>query len=129
MRSRLLVLPALLLGALLVSAPSALAGPPMTTLKVEVKTLSDKPVERASVIVTFVSGRDYVKLGKKIHTTWQTKTNQEGVAKMPPLPQGNIRVQVISKGYMTFGQIFEVTEEERTIEVKLSPPQPQYSAH
>jgi hypothetical protein len=38
-------------------------------------------------------------------------------------------VQVIAKGYQTFGNTFEVEEEEKTIEVKLNPPQPQYSAH
>jgi len=36
---------------------------------------------------------------------------------------------VIAKGYQTFGQTFEVMEEEKTIEVQLNPPQPQYSAH
>jgi len=124
MRLRLLALP-----LLLVAAIPAFAEPPMTRLKVEVRTLSDKPVERASVIVTFVQGRNYIKLGKKVMTTWQTKTNHEGVAKIPALPQGDIRVQVISKGYKTHGEIYQVNEEERTIEVKLSPPQPQYSAH
>jgi len=124
MRLRLLALPLLLVAAL-----PALAETPMTVIRVEVKTLNDKPVERAGVIVTFVQGRNYIKLGKKVMTTWQTKTNHEGVAKMPALPQGDIRVQVISKGYQTFGQVYQVNEEERTIEVKLSPPQPQYSAH
>jgi hypothetical protein len=101
----------------------------MTNLRVEVRNTSDKPVDRASVTVKFVAGRNYIKLGKKIVTSWETKTNQEGVAKIPPLPQGKIRVQVIAKGYQTFGQSFEVDETERTIDVKLNPPQAQFSAH
>jgi hypothetical protein len=36
---------------------------------------------------------------------------------------------VIAKGFQTFGEIFEVDEEEKTIEVKLNPPQAQYSSH
>ncbi|HEY3442186.1 MAG TPA: carboxypeptidase-like regulatory domain-containing protein [Paludibaculum sp.] len=115
---------------LLLALPGVvLADPPMTTIRIEVKTYSDKPIDRASVIVKFVEGRDYIKLGKKIQTSWQLKTNQEGLAKIPAVPQGKIQVQVIAKGYQTFGQVFEVNEAERTIEVKLNAPQPQVSAH
>jgi len=126
MRLRLLAAFSLLLLAL---PGVVLADPPMTTIRIEVKTYSDKPIDRASVIVKFVEGRDYVKLGKKIQTSWQLKTNQEGLAKIPAVPQGKIQVQVIAKGYQTFGQVFEVNEAERTIEVKLNAPQPQVSAH
>ena len=124
MRYRIL-LPALLWVAALV----LWAAPPMTKLTVEVKSLTGKPVDRASVVVKFVEGRSYVKLGKKIRTTYELRTDQEGVAKIPEIPQGKIQIQVIAKHYQTFGKIFEVDEEEKTIEVKLNPPQPQYSAH
>ena len=106
-----------------------LADEDMTTLRIEVKTLGGAPVERASVIVRFVEGRSIAKLGKKIRTTWETRTNMEGVAKIPPLPQGKIMIQVIAKGYQTFGKEFEILEPEKTIEIKLNPPQPQYSVH
>jgi len=112
-----------------VFAAPVFGDPPMTTLRIEVKTLSDKPIDRASVIVRFVEGRSKIKFGKKIMTTYQLKTNQEGFAKIPPLPQGKIRIQVIAKGYQTFGDTFEIEEEERTVEIKLNPPQPQFSAH
>jgi hypothetical protein len=36
---------------------------------------------------------------------------------------------VIAKGYQTFGDTFDVDEDERTIEIKLNPPQKQYSSH
>lgn len=105
------------------------ADPPMTKLRIEVKTLGDKPVERASVVVRFVKGRSAVKFGKKIRTHWEMRTNQDGVAAIPPIPQGEITIQVIAKGYQTFGQKVDVEEEEKTVEVKLNPPQPQFSAH
>ena len=114
---------------LLFLAVTLVADPPMTKLRIEVKTLSDKPVERASVVVRFVEGRSVAKLGKKITANWETRTNQDGVVRIPAIPQGKVRIQVIAKGYQTFGEIFEVTEEEKTIEVKLNPPQPQFSAH
>jgi hypothetical protein len=119
----------LLIAGVMVIGVSLLAAAEMTTLTVEVKTPSGNPVDRASVIVKFVKGRAKMKLGKKILKTWETRTNQEGVVKVPPIPRGTIQVQVIAKGYQTFGQLFEVDEEQKTIEVKLNPPQDQYSSH
>jgi hypothetical protein len=118
-----------LLGALVISAAPALADPPMTRLRIEVKNIYGKPVDRAAVVVRFVEGRSVAKFGKKIITRWELRTNQEGVAKIPPIPQGKIQVQVIARGYQTFGKVFEVKEEEHTVEVKLNPPQAQYSVH
>ena len=101
----------------------------MTTLRIEVKSLEGKPVDRAGVIVRFLEGRSVAKLGKKIKTEWEIRTNQEGVAKIPPIPQGKIQIQVIAKGYQTYGATIEVNEEEKTVEIKLNPPQAPYSAH
>ncbi len=101
----------------------------MTNLKVEVKTLGGNPIERASVVVRFVEGRSVAKFGKRIRTNWEMRTNQDGVVKIPPIPQGKILIQVIAKGYQTFGQTYEVNEEEKTIEIRLKPPQPQHTEH
>src|SRR5262245_820570 len=105
------------------------ADTPMTKLSVEVKTLTGKPVHRASVVVRFVEGRSVVQLGKKIRTTYELRTAQEGLAKIPAIPQGKVLVQVIAKGYQTYGQALDIDEEEKTVEVKLNPPQAQYSSH
>jgi len=115
--------------ALLVCAPALWAAAPMTKLNIEVKSYGGTPVDRADVVVRFVKGRSPIKLGKKIRTTWEMRTNQEGLAKVPAIPQGSILIQVIAKGYQTFGGTFDVDEEEKTLEIKLNPPQPQYSAH
>ena len=116
-----------LLAALSVSLLSA--DTPVTKLKVEVQTLSGKPIDRAAVIVKFVEGRSVVKLGKKEMTRWEIRTNQEGVARLPSIPEGKVRVQVVAKGHQTFGDTFDVEGEEKTITIKLNPPQQQYSAH
>jgi uncharacterized GH25 family protein len=105
------------------------AGPEMTTLTIHVATQSGKPVPDASVVVKFVQGRSKVKFGKKIRTEYELHSNQDGIAKIPPIPQGTILVQVIAKNYQTFGQNFDVDQEEKTLDVVLSPPQPQYTAH
>ena len=119
----------LLLTLLLVCAVVAQAAAPMTKLNITVKTQSGKPVDRASVIVRFIEGHSIIKLGKAIRTTFELRTNQEGEVSIPTIPQGKIRVQVIAKGYQTFGEIFDVTEEEKDIDIKLNPPQQQYTAH
>src|SRR5258705_13505026 len=115
--------------ALLLAAFAGSASAQTTKLRIEVRSLSDKPIDRASVLVRFVEGRSVAKLGKKIRTSWELKTNQDGVASVPPIPQGKILVQIIAKKYQTFGQQFDVNEEEKTLEIALKPPQSQYSAH
>lgn len=105
------------------------AAAPMTTLTIQVKSKSGKPVESASVIVKFVKGRSVAKLGKSIRKEWELRTNQEGRVKIPPIPQGQILIQIIAKDYQTFGQTFDIDEENKTVDIELNPPQPQYSAH
>ena len=118
-----------ILAILLAIASPLLADPPMTKLRIEVRNQADKPVDRAGVIVRFAEGRSIAKFGKKIRTHWELRTNQEGVVTIPPIPQGKILIQVIAKGYQTFGEYIEVNEEEKTVPVNLKSPQPQYSAH
>ena len=106
-----------------------LAETPMTTLTIEVKNDSGKAVEDASIVVRFIRGHSALKLGKGIRREWELHTNQEGIAKIPPIPQGTILIQVIAKNYQTFGENFDVDTEQKTVEIKLKPPQAQYSAH
>ncbi len=87
--------------ALPVSFPAAAAD--LTKLKIVVTTRSGRPIDRADVIVRF-GGRSVVKLGKMVRTTWEMRSSQEGVAEIPDMPKGKIRMQVIAKGYQTFGQ-------------------------
>ena len=113
--------------ALPLSFPAS-ADDDITKLKIVVMTRSGRPIDRADVIVRF-GGRSIVKLGKMVRTTWEMRSSQEGVAEIPDMPKGKVRIQVIAKGYQTFGDTFEVNEDERTIEIKLNPPQKQYSSH
>jgi len=114
---------------LLASLAAGALAAPMTKINIVLKDQAGKPVDHASVVVRFVQGHSVVKLGKAIRTTFELRSNQEGEARIPSIPQGKIRVQVIAKGYQTFGQIFDVTEEEKTLDITLNPPQQQYTAH
>jgi hypothetical protein len=122
---RCLALPALLLWAF-----SALGDDtPMTKIVIRVRTQAGRPIDRAEVVVNFIEGRSIAKLGRNVRKTYDLRTNQDGEAKIPSIPQGKIKILVNAKGYQTFGEVIEISEEEKTVEVKLNPPQPQYSAH
>jgi len=115
--------------ALLALFSGLAAAAAMTRLNIVVKTQGGRPIDRASVVVRFVEGHSVIKLAKEIRTTFELRTNQEGEAQVPSIPQGKIRIQVIAKGYQTFGQVFDVTDDEKEIPITLNPPQQQYTAH
>jgi hypothetical protein len=122
----------LLLAAVLL--PAALAQPitgPMTKLTVAVHTPGGHAIDNAEVIVRWHANKKHPaeRYGKEVNTTFEMRTNQEGQATMPSIPQGSILVQVNAKGYQTYGKVIDIDETEKTIEVALNPPQQQYSAH
>ncbi|HYM10399.1 MAG TPA: carboxypeptidase-like regulatory domain-containing protein [Bryobacterales bacterium] len=91
-----------------------------TKITVRVRDHNNEPVDRAAVIVKRMRG-------KHVKTSYELRTSQEGTAPLPPLPQGTFLIQVIAKGYQTYGEKFTVTEPEKTIDIRLSPPQAQFS--
>jgi hypothetical protein len=118
-----------LLTIALAAAVLVVADSPKSTIKVEVKNQYDKPVENASVILDFLGSRQITKMGKRKGVHWEVHTNQQGMASFPPVPYGTIQLQVITKQYQTYGEKFEVDSDEKKFDVKLNPPQSQYSAH
>ena|ERR1700722_5368290 len=117
-----------LLAAVLLTVALPLLADDKTKLSIHVTNEFDKPVTNASVIVKFKQGINPIKMSK-IRKEWEMRTSQEGMAKIPSIPKGKVLIQIIAKNYQTFGETFDVTEDERTIEIKLNPPQAQYSAH
>lgn len=131
MRSILNLIGLVVLGQALLglTAGIALAEPPMTKITVHVTDPHDKPVGSASVIIRFVSGHSVLKLGRGTKTEWELQTNQEGSITLPRIPQGKILVQVIAKGFQTYGENLDIDEQQKTVEVHLKLPQAQYTAH
>ena len=115
---------ALLVVLTFVAALLTAADPTKLTVHV-VSAVNGKPIDRASVIVRFKEGLG-VNL-KKIQTSWETKTNQDGNVTLPSMPQGKVQIQIIASNYQTFGDMFVTDKPEQTIEIKLNPPQQQYS--
>jgi hypothetical protein len=108
---------------------AALADDDVTKIRVQVLNLQDRPIDQASVVVRFVKGRSIKKLGTRVMTNWELRTNKEGWVDIPAIPRGDIRLQVIAKGYQTFGDLLNVDEPEKVIKVNLKPPQSQFTSH
>jgi uncharacterized GH25 family protein len=105
------------------------AAAPQTAIRVTVKDQYDKPIDNAAVILDFLGSHQITKLGRRGQTHWEVHTNQEGLAHFPPIPQGTIQLQVVAKNHQTFGKKFDVDTDQKTIDVKLNPPQQQYTAN
>jgi hypothetical protein len=50
------------------------------------------------------------------------KTNEDGTVKVPAVPQGKILIQVIAKGWHTFGKWYDIDKAQDTIAIKLEAP-------
>lgn len=92
------------------------------TAKLHILVLTDqgKPVGNASVYVRFYTEGGLLHHDKLAEL--DLKTNQDGSVKVPPIPQGKVLIQVIAKGWHTFGQWYDVDKDEESIEIKLEPP-------
>ena len=77
-----------------------------------------KPIPYASVYVKYTEGR-FLRKDKKEELSG--KTNEEGKAIIPGVRVGKVTVQVVAKGWKTYGQHYEVTGPQQTLEIKLKP--------
>lgn len=77
------------------------------------------PVTEASVYVKFTVVR---KRAKDQKLEFDLKTNQEGVARAPDIPQGKVLIQIVATGWKTFGQYYDVDNDQQTIHIALERP-------
>jgi hypothetical protein len=96
---------------------------PPPTARVEVTILRDhdsKPIENASVIFHLVGDQGNMEL----------KTNEDGKAVIDVLPIGStIRLQILAKGFQTFGEDYKVEKDTLNLGVRLKRPGEQYSIY
>jgi hypothetical protein len=94
--------------------------PATTKLRIMVTNSRNDPVANASVYVRFNTS------GGLLHhdqlAELDLKTNQDGSVKVPPVPQGKILVQVVAKGWHTYGKWYDIETDEQLISIKLDPP-------
>ena len=91
-----------------------------TKLKIIVTAGEDKPIGNASVYVRFNTPGGFLRHEKQVEMNF--KTNQDGSVKVPEVPQGKVLIQVIAKGWHTYGKWYDVEKDEETIAIKLEPP-------
>jgi hypothetical protein len=112
---------ALLLGAVLVlHAENKYANLTFLVLKAE----NGKPIRNASVVLHPVR-----KDGSQSAGGFQLKTDPDGKATFDGAPFGKLRVQVLMRGFQTYGEDFDINQETQEITVKLQRPKAQYSIY
>lgn len=100
------------------------APPPSSRIQVTVlKADNGKPIENASVIFHPIEG-DRDKGGMEL------KTNEDGKALIDVIPVGDtVRLQVIARGFQTYGGDYKVDKDEMSMEVRMNRPGQQYSIY
>jgi hypothetical protein len=91
-----------------------------TRLRIVVTNTQDKPVGNASVYVRFNQAGGFLHKDKLAELSF--KTNEDGTVKVPAVPRGKILIQVIAKGWHTFGKWYDIDKEQDTIAIKLEAP-------
>lgn len=93
---------------------------PKTRIRIRVINANDKPVAQASVYVRFNESGGLFHKDKLAEL--DLKTNEDGTVRVPEIPQGKVMIQVIAKGWRTFGRWYDIQSPEQTVEVKLQAP-------
>jgi hypothetical protein len=127
--SRLAILALLLAGGLVTVAGVVRAASDENS-RLILQVLRDetkKPVGSAHVVVRFVSGKKFFIKDK--HTSWEAQTDRKGEVVLDDIPKGHIKVQVIAKGFQTFGDEYDLAKPEENLTILLKPPAKQVSAY
>jgi hypothetical protein len=120
----LLAVPLLLLAA---ASQQKKEAPPDSTAVLNVVVVREstgKPVKNAEVVVHLLD-----KEGRVRQEGLELKTHEDGKADAPGIPFGKVRVQVIARGYRTFGEDYDVNQSQMDITIKLQKPQDQFSIY
>lgn len=97
------------------------APPPTSRIEVTIlRAEDDKPVENAAVVFTLLGDKGNMEL----------KTNEDGKAVIDVLPTGSkVLLQVLAKGYQTYGRDYDIDKAEMAFSIKLNRPGKQYSIY
>jgi hypothetical protein len=89
-----------------------------------VRDESGKPIRNAAVVLHPVDED-----GKQERGGFELKTDPEGKASYDGIPYGKLRIQVLSPGFQTYGEDFDVSQPNMEITVKMKRPAKQYSIY
>ncbi|MBZ5571428.1 MAG: carboxypeptidase-like regulatory domain-containing protein [Acidobacteriia bacterium] len=91
---------------------------------VVVRAYNGKPVRNAPVVLHFVNEK-----GKQERGGLELKTDAEGRASYEGVPYGKLRVQVLARGFQTFGADYDINQPAMDITIRLNRPSGQYSIY
>jgi hypothetical protein len=89
-----------------------------------VRADSGKPIRNAAIVL-----HPLKKDGKQGYGGYELKTDPEGKASFDGAPFGKLRVQVLVRGFQTYGDDFDINQPTQEITIKLKRPQRQYSIY
>jgi hypothetical protein len=100
------------------------APPPTSRIEVTVlRAVNGKPIENAAVIFHPMEG-------EKDKGNMELKSNEDGKTIIDVLPIGDtVRLQIIAKGFQTYGQDYKIDKPQMAIEVRMKRPGEQYSIY
>lgn len=91
---------------------------------VVVKEHGGEPVKNAEVVLHVLD-----KDGNEKQDGLELKTHEDGKAWTDGVPYGKVRIQVIARGFRTWGNDFDVKKPNMAVTVKLQKPKPQFSIY
>lgn len=99
---------------------------PPPTARIEITILRDadgKPIENAAVVF-------HPMRGERDKGNMELKTNEDGKTVIDVLPIGDtVRLQIIAKGFQTFGDDYKIDKSHMAIELRMKRPGEQYSIY
>ena len=96
----------------------------VASLSFLVRKDNGKPLINAVVVLHEVNGK-----GQQAKGGVELKTDLDGKASYEGVPYGKIRVQVLAKGFQTFGSDYDIKQPTIEISISLKRPQGQYSVY
>ena len=101
-------------------ALSLVAGEAEVRLEVQVTAeATGEPIEGVAIYLKFKEER-FLRKDKPME--WKVKTDKDGKAVFPPIPEGVVLIQVVAKGWKTYGEHHTLAGPKQLLEIKLKPP-------
>lgn len=89
-----------------------------------VRDSNGKPVKNAEIVLHPVDEH-----GKQMAEGLELKTHDDGKAETGGIPYGKLRIQVIAKGFKTYGEDYDIGQPNLEITIKLQKPAEQFSIY
>jgi len=124
LRPALVLLSVIVLSLSLIAGGNKEEGQASTVNFVVLKDDSGKPIRNAAVILHPVNQH-----GKQAKTGFELKSDNDGKTHFDGVPFGTWRVQVIAPGFQTFGDDYNVNQNDQVITIRMKRPQEQYSIY